>query len=480
MREILSINIGKTGVESGISSQELYNGELGLPPTGLLDPNTNTLTTSEISQIPVFYSEVLPTSSGEQPKYIPRSIFADMDESTINNLRVSQWRHSFHKNQFLSGVEDAGGNFAKGYLTAGKEFFDLLEDRVRKMTEACDDLEGFMIHCGMGGGTGSGLTQRLLEHLSTKYPKRIKLVVGVYPTPQLSKMIVEPYNVVLGTHALLENADVVIVFDNEAIYDLNRRSLGVSLPRYIDIDRVIAYAMRGITAPIRYSTGGLLDHTLTDIKSNLIPFPRIQFLTPGCAPMSSSHIHLPSVMGEGSPESSWLDAFKSANMLTKCNSSYSYADTQNGKYLAVTVVAQGENIQEENVRSSMEHLDYSKYITFPTWVESKRIKHRMINHSVYVSPTSGILPPNISYTQLSNTTGIQMMFSRFGHKFDLMYAKRAYVHTYVGEGMEEGEFANAREDYESLLKDYQEIEAEVGIEGEAKESKKGVAEETKG
>ncbi|KAF8307973.1 hypothetical protein TcBrA4_0002670 [Trypanosoma cruzi] len=32
------------------------------------------------------------------------------------------------------------------------------------------------------------------------------------------------------------------------------------------------------------------------------------------------------------------------------------------------------------------------------------------------------------------------------HKFDLMYSKRAFVHWYVGEGMEEGEFSEARED----------------------------------
>jgi hypothetical protein len=126
------------------------------------------------------------------------------------------------------------------FVAVGKEIVDLCLDRIRKLADNCTGLQGFLVFNAVGGGTGSGLGSLLLERLSVDYGKKSKLGFTVYPSPQVSTSVVEPYNSVLSTHSLLEHTDVSILLDNEAIYDICRRSLDIERPTYTNLNRLVS------------------------------------------------------------------------------------------------------------------------------------------------------------------------------------------------------------------------------------------------
>merc|ERR1711869_150239 len=113
-------------------------------------------------------------------------------------------------------------------------------DRIRKLADNCTGLQGFLCFHSTGGGTGSGFASLLLERLSIDYGKKTKLGFSVYPSPQVSTAVVEPYNSVLSTHSLLEHTDVAVMLDNEAIYDICRRSLDIERPTYTNLNRLVS------------------------------------------------------------------------------------------------------------------------------------------------------------------------------------------------------------------------------------------------
>ena len=71
-----------------------------------------------------------------------------------------------------------------------QEIVDLVQDKIRKLSEMCTGLQGFLLFHSFGGGTGSGFTSLLMEKLSVDYGKKSKLEFAIYPAPQVKKMFV--------------------------------------------------------------------------------------------------------------------------------------------------------------------------------------------------------------------------------------------------------------------------------------------------
>ena len=72
----------------------------------------------------------------------------------------------------------------------------------------------------LGGGTGSGMGTVLISNVCKEYPDRVVKICSTIPSPKVSNTVVEPYNVVLYFHLIVENADECSLLDNEAFYDI--------------------------------------------------------------------------------------------------------------------------------------------------------------------------------------------------------------------------------------------------------------------
>lgn len=439
MRECVSIHIGQAGAQMGNACWELYCLEHGINPDGRIETNSNNVVND--NSFGTFFNE---TGAG---KHVPRAVYVDMEPSVIDEIRTGVYRQLFHPEQLISGKEDAANNYARGHYTIGKELIDLVLDRIRKVVDNCSGLQGFLIFHSFGGGTGSGFTSLLMERLSVDYGKKSKLEFAVYPAPLLASSVVEPYNSILTTHTTLEHTDCTFMVDNEAIYDICRRNLDVAYPTYTNLNRLISQVVSSVTASLRFD--GALNVDLAEFQTNLVPYPRIHFPQVTYAPIISAEKAYHEGLSVGEITNACFDP---VNQMVKC-------DPRHGKYMSCCLLYRGDVVPKD-FNAAITTIKTKRTIQFVDWCPTG-FKVGLNYQPPTVVPGGDLAKVSRSVCMLSNTTAIAEAWARLNHKFDLMYSKRAFVHWYVGEGMEEGEFVEAREDLAALEKDYEEVGADT-------------------
>ena len=249
---------------------------------------------------------------------------------------------------------------------------------------------------------------------------------------QVSTAVVEPYNSVLSTHSLLEHTDVACMLDNEAIYDIARRNLDIERPTYTNLNRLIAQVISSLTASLRFD--GALNVDVTEFQTNLVPYPRIHFMLSSYAPVISAEKAYHEQLSVAEITNA---AFEPASMMAKC-------DPRHGKYMACCLMYRGDVVPKD-VNASVATIKTKRTIQFVDWSPTG-FKCGINYQPPTVVPGGDLAKVQRAVCMISNSTAIAEVFARIDHKFDLMYSKRAFVHWYVGEGMEEGEFSEARED----------------------------------
>jgi len=430
MREIVHLQTGQCGNQIGTKFWEIISDEHGIDPTGAYNGSNKELQDLQLERINVYYNE------GNQGKYVPRAVLVDLEPGTMDSVRAGAHGQLFKPDSFVFGQSGAGNNWAKGHYTEGAELVDSVLDVVRKESEKCDCLQGFQLTHSLGGGTGSGMGTLLVSKIREEFPDRIMNTFSVVPSPKVSDTVVEPYNATLSIHQLVENTDETFCIDNEALYDICFRTLKLQNPTYGDLNHLVSLTMSGVTTCLRFP--GQLNADLRKLAVNMVPFPRLHFFMPGFAPLTA----------RGSQQYRALTVAELTHQMFDAKNMMAACDPRHGRYLTVAAIFRGRMSMRE-VDDQMYTIQNKNSSFFVEWIPNN------VKTAVCDIPPRGL---KMSATFIGNSTAIQELFKRVSEQFTAMFRRKAFLHWYTGEGMDEMEFTEAESNMNDLVSEYQQYQ----------------------
>lgn len=170
----------------------------------------------------------------------------------------------------------------------------------------------------------------------------------------------------------------------------------------------------------------------------MVPFPRLHFFITAIAPLNkqSENQYRSSNLSELTHQ-----LFESKSMMAAC-------DPRAGKFLTVAAIFRGA-VSMKEVEDNMFAFQSKNNNIFVDWIPNN-VKTAVCDIAPEGIHTCG--------TFIGNSTSIQELFKRVGDQFTAMYNRKAFMHWYTGEGMDDGEFAEAFNNLKDLIHEYQQYE----------------------
>ena len=464
--QYINIGIGTAGVNITDSIYQQLCLEHNIGPDGLplteQDKNYNTKIANNNDIKTAFFDE------NKKGGFSARNLVVDSEPDDINKILLSPHNKTYNKVDQISGKESFGF-YSRGYYTVGRDQAEKACDRIGKIIERLDNFQGFIFHGSIVGGS-SGLLGKILELIPCQFSKKSTACIQEFPSPGRSDVILDSINAVHVAHELIEYTDLSILFQNEKLYDICNNNLDIYDPNYKDVNKLLAMGFSDQTSSFRFE-GSTGPENLKEMQTNLVSYPRIHFTTyqmsPQCTPndMIFEKFSTEELIGQVSQESNTFVKY-----IRQRHKGHGWFYSFKGKmdyeiFKSESLTLGSLHIYRGDFKASEINNTglYSSLLWQSTFSNSEDMKldrnkigHCPVTRSLQDSDKEFIADLGQNLTSLRISDNMKYLFNDIAHKFQSMYAFKAYMCWYNSEGSN-GDQMCSKEDLLSLIYDYDQV-----------------------
>ena len=415
MREVVNVHVGHCGNSLGSSYWRRICEEHGVSADGVFAGDCQ-----QQAGLGTHFHDC------DGRRFVPRSVHVDLDSASLDQLRASDLGPLFRPDNFIGSRASSGNNWCIGHNTEGAEIICRVLEVIRKETESCDRLHGFNYTFSLEGSAGSGLGMLVQARVREEYPKCLAQSFNVFPSPNISHCVVEPYNAGLSVQHLVANLDLVHVFDNEALLAFHAQALPDAGKAFRDLNQLLATVMTSTTSGFRFP--GNLNCDLRKLAVNLVPFPRLHFFANNVF-FEQTYPHV---------------ASKLVQMLFNPTAALCSVDYRDGQTFAAGVAVRGP-VSTFEVESSLQQFSQKNWKYFMDCIPNN------LNVSMCKQPAR---PGEVAGMCMNGTTSIVKVFKLISAKFAKQFRVKGHLHFYTNEGMDAMDFTNAECNLDDIISDY--------------------------
>jgi len=118
---------------------------------------------------------------------------------------------------------------------------------------------------------------------------------------------------------------------------------------------------------------------------------------------------------------------------------------KDGKFMATSITYRG-NVPTSEIDEQIKNIQEKYSESFVEWIPNN------VKSGIVTVPPIGL---KMSCTFVANTTALSGLFIQIAKQFHQLYKRKAFLHWYKGEGMDEIEFQEAERNIKDLITEYQ-------------------------